>query len=171
MDKARAIAFFEAKKDPYKLELVEALADGTITFYRQGAFTDLCRGPHLASTAPIRAVKITNIAAAYWRGEPNNPQLTRIYGISFGTPKELKAYLHRQEEAKKRDHRVLGKALGLFSFSQRVGLGLPLWLPKGAILRENLENFLKRAQRAQGYLPVITPHIGQKDLYVQSGTL
>ena len=169
ISKKEAFAFFEVKKDPYKLALIKELADGNITFYRQGNFTDLCRGPHLVDTRPIKALKITNIAAAYWRGDHTNPQLTRIYGISFPSKALLEAHRRLLEEAKKRDHRHIGKTLGLFTFSQRVGMGLPLWLPKGAILRECLENFLRKTQTAQGYLPVITPHIGQKALYVQSG--
>ena len=169
MGKADAIAFFAAKGDEYKLELLNGLEDGSITFYTQGDFTDLCRGPHIPSTGFIKAAKITNISGAYWRGDQNNKQLTRLYGITFPKAKELTEYLERVEEAKKRDHRKLGKELELFTFSEKVGLGLPLWLPKGAMMRERLENFLKAAQKRAGYLPVITPHIGSKLLYETSG--
>lgn len=169
ISKADAIAFFKEKQDPYKLELLEGLNDGDITFYTQGAFTDLCRGPHIPDTGFIKAVKLTSIAGAYWRGDEKNKQLTRIYGITFQKQSELTEYLERVEEAKRRDHRKLGKELDLFTFSQKVGQGLPLWLPKGAALRERLENFLKRAQRRAGYDQVITPHIGNKELYVTSG--
>ncbi len=169
MGKAEAIAYFADKQDPYKLELLEGLEDGSITFYKQGGFTDLCRGPHIPHTGFIKAAKITNIAGAYWRGDANNKQLTRIYGITFPKQSELKEYLERLEEAKKRDHRRLGKELELFTFSEKVGMGLPLWLPKGAALRERLENFLKAAQRKAGYQQVVTPHIGGKQLYVTSG--
>jgi threonyl-tRNA synthetase len=169
ISKADAIAYFEEKQDPYKLELLENLEDGSITFYTQGNFTDLCRGPHIPDTGPIKAVKLTAIAGAYWRGDEKNKQLTRIYGITFPKPAELTEYLEKVEEAKRRDHRKLGKELELFTFSQRVGQGLPLWLPKGAALRERLENFLKKAQRKSGYEQVITPHIGSKELYVTSG--
>jgi len=167
--KADAIAYFEDKNDPYKLELLSELEDGTITFYTQGNFTDLCRGPHLPDTGFIKAVKLTSIAGAYWRGDEKNKQLTRIYGITFPKQAELTEYLEKVEEAKRRDHRKLGKELELFTFSQKVGQGLPMWLPKGAALRERLENFLKKAQRAAGYQQVITPHIGNKELYVTSG--
>jgi len=169
ISKADAIEYFTEKDDEYKLELIEGLDDGTITFYTQGGFTDLCRGPHIPNTGFIKAIKLTSIAGAYWRGDENRQQLTRIYGISFPKAKELTEYLAMIEEAKKRDHRKLGKELGLFTFSQRVGQGLPLWLPKGAALRERLENFLKKAQRNSGYEGVITPHIGSKELYVTSG--
>lgn len=169
ISKSDAIAYFEDKKDPYKLELLEGLEDGNITFYTQGNFTDLCRGPHIPNTGFIKAVKLTSIAGAYWRGDEKNKQLTRIYGITFPKNQELTEYLERVEEAKKRDHRKLGKELDLFTFSQKVGQGLPLWLPKGAALRERLENFLKRAQKRAGYEQVITPHIGSKDLYITSG--
>lgn len=169
VSKADAIAFFKEKQDPYKLELLEGLNDGDITFYTQGAFTDLCRGPHIPDTGFIKAVKLTSIAGAYWRGDEKNKQLTRIYGITFQKQAELTEYLEKVEEAKRRDHRKLGKELDLFTFSQKVGQGLPLWLPKGAALRERLENFLKRAQRRAGYDQVITPHIGNKELYVTSG--
>jgi threonyl-tRNA synthetase len=167
--KADAIEYFREKGDEYKLELLEELEDGNITFYTQGNFTDLCRGPHIPHTGFIKAVKLMNIAGAYWRGDENNKQLTRIYGITFPKAKELKEYLVRLEEAKKRDHRKLGKEMDLFTFSQRVGQGLPLWLPKGAALRSRLEEFMKKAQLAAGYEQVITPHIGHKDLYVTSG--
>lgn len=169
VSKADAIAYFQEKGDPYKLELLEDLSDGSITFYRQGEFTDLCRGPHIPDTSPIKAIKLLNTAGAYWRGDEKRKQLTRIYAITFPKKSELDEYLHMLEEAKKRDHRKLGKDLSLFTFSQRVGQGLPLWLPKGAALRERLENFLKLRQRELGYEQVITPHIGMKDLYVTSG--
>ena len=167
--KDKAIAYFTEKGDQYKLELLDGLADGTITFYTQGNFTDLCRGPHIPATGVIKAVKLTNIAGAYWRGDEKNKMLTRVYGITFPAQKELDEYLALLEEAKKRDHRKLGKELELFTFSERVGSGLPLWLPKGAMLRERLQNFLQKAQLETGYLPVITPHIGSKQLYVTSG--
>ncbi|SFE95391.1 threonine--tRNA ligase [Thermophagus xiamenensis] len=167
--KQEALQYFEAKGDPYKVELLSELEDGTITFYQQGNFTDLCRGPHLPSTAPIKAIKLLSIAGAYWRGDEKRKQLTRIYGISFPKQKMLDEYLQKLEEAQKRDHRKLGKELELFAFSQRVGQGLPLWLPKGAKLRERLENFLKKVQVKYGYEQVITPHIGQKELYETSG--
>ncbi len=169
ISKAAAIAYFEEKQDPYKLELLADLPDGSITFYTQGNFTDLCRGPHIPDTGFVKAVKLTAIAGAYWRGDEKNKQLTRIYGITFPKQAELNEYLERVEEAKRRDHRQLGKELELFTFSQKVGQGLPLWLPKGAALRERLENFLKKAQRKAGYQQVITPHIGNKELYVTSG--
>lgn len=167
--KDKAVAYFTDKEDPYKIELLEGLADGSITFYTQGAFTDLCRGPHIPNTGFIKAVKLTNIAGAYWRGNEKNKMLTRIYGITFPAQKELDEYLVLLEEAKKRDHRKLGRELELFAFSEKVGSGLPLWLPKGAMLRERLQQFLQRAQIETGYLPVITPHIGSKQLYVTSG--
>ena len=169
ISKADAIKYFTEKDDEYKLELIEDLEDGSITFYTQGEFTDLCRGPHIPNTGYIKAVKLLSIAGAYWRGDENRKQLTRIYGITFQKNKELIAYLEMLEEAKKRDHRKLGKELNLFAFSQRVGMGLPLWLPKGAALRERLINFMKEAQVKSGYSPVVTPHIGNKDLYVCSG--
>jgi threonyl-tRNA synthetase len=169
ISKKEAIAYFEEKGDPYKLELLSELEDGTITFYTQGNFTDLCRGPHIPDTGFIKAVKLTAIAGAYWRGDEKNKQLTRIYGITFPKQAELEDYLLKVEEAKRRDHRKLGKELELFTFSQKVGQGLPMWLPKGAALRERLENFLKKAQKRAGYQQVITPHIGNKELYVCSG--
>jgi len=169
ISKADAIAYFQEKQDPYKLELLEGLEDGDITFYTQGEFTDLCRGPHIPDTGFIKAVKLTSIAGAYWRGDEKNKQLTRIYGVTFPKQAELEEHLERLEEAKRRDHRKLGKEMDLFTFSQKVGQGLPLWLPKGAALRERLENFLKKAQRKAGYDQVITPHIGSKELYVTSG--
>lgn len=169
ISKADALAFYREKGDEYKLELLEDLADGEITFYTQGNFTDLCRGPHIPNTGFVKAAKLLNVAGAYWRGDEKNKQLTRIYGISFPKQKELTEYLEMLEEAKKRDHRKLGKELELFTFSQKVGQGLPLWLPKGAQLRERLENFMKKAQLEAGYLPVISPHIGSKELYVTSG--
>ncbi|MFA0963766.1 threonine--tRNA ligase [Roseivirga sp. BDSF3-8] len=167
--KSEAVAYYQNKGDEYKLDLLEGLEDGTITFYTQGNFTDLCRGPHIPHTGFVKAIKLMNVAGAYWRGDEHNKQLTRIYGITFPKAKELKEYLERLEEAKKRDHRKLGKELDLFTFSEKVGLGLPLWLPKGATLRERLENFLRKAQVKAGYDPVVTPHIGQKELYVTSG--
>jgi threonyl-tRNA synthetase len=169
MSKADAVAYFEEKGDPYKLDLLEGLEDGTITFYTQGDFTDLCRGPHIPNTGFIKAAKIMNVAGAYWRGNEKNKQLTRIYAVTYPKQKELDDYLYLLEEAKKRDHRKLGKELELFAFSERVGQGLPLWLPKGTMLRERLENFLRRAQVRAGYSPVVTPHIGSKQLYVTSG--
>ena len=169
VSKQDAVAYFKTKEDPYKLELLEGLEDGAITFYTQGEFTDLCRGPHIPNTGFIKAVKLTAVAGAYWRGDEKNKQLTRIYGITFPKNAELNQYMEMLEEAKKRDHRKLGKELGLFTFSQKVGQGLPLWLPNGTALRERLENFLKQAQKRAGYEQVITPHIGNKDLYVCSG--
>ena len=169
ISKKEAVDYFRAKGDEYKLDLLEGLEDGSITFYKQGNFTDLCRGPHIPNTSFIKAVKLLNVAGAYWRGDENNQQLTRIYGITFPKQKELKEYLHMLEEAKKRDHRKLGKELDLFTFSEKVGQGLPLWLPKGVLMRERLENFLKKAQRKAGYEQVISPHIGQKQLYETSG--
>jgi threonyl-tRNA synthetase len=167
--KNEALEFYSSLGNEYKVELIENLEDGTITFCDHANFTDLCRGGHLPNTGYIKAVKILNAAGAYWRGDENNTQLTRVYAISFPKQKELNAYMEMLEEAKKRDHRKLGKELELFTFSQRVGKGLPLWLPKGAALRERLENFLKDAQKKAGYQPVMTPHIGGKDLYVCSG--
>jgi len=169
VSKADAIAYFTEKNDEYKLDLLKDLEDGKITFYSQGEFTDLCRGPHIPDTGFIKAIKLTNIAGAYWRGDEKKKQLTRIYGITFTKAKDLADYLVMLEEAKKRDHRKLGKEMELFAFSEKVGMGLPLWLPKGAALRERLENFLKKAQMKAGYLPVITPHIGNKNLYITSG--
>lgn len=169
VSKEKALETYSQKGDEYKCELIKDLEDGTISFYSNGSFTDLCRGPHLMDTSVIKAVKLTSIAGAYWRGNENNKMLTRIYGVSFPQKKLLDEYLVMLEEAKKRDHRKIGKELELFAFSQRVGQGLPLWLPKGAMLRERLENFLKDVQKRYGYLPVMTPHIGQKDLYVTSG--
>ena len=167
--KEDAIAYYKEKEDPYKLELLENLEDGEITFYTQGEFTDLCRGPHIPHTGYIKAIKLTSIAGAYWRGDENNKQLTRVYGITFPKNSELTEYLEMLELARQRDHRKLGKELELFTFSQKVGQGLPLWLPKGAALRERLENFLKKVQKDAGYDQVITPHIGNKELYVTSG--
>ena len=169
ISKAEAIAYFKEKNDPYKLELLEDLEDGNITFYTQGNFTDLCRGPHIPNTGHIKAIKLTSLAGAYWRGDEKNKQLTRVYGITFPKNAELTDYLEKLELAKQRDHRKLGKELELFTFSQTVGQGLPLWLPKGAALRERLENFLKKAQKKAGYSQVMTPHIGNKELYVCSG--
>ena len=167
--KADAIKYFTEKQDPYKLELIDGLEDGHITFYTQGDFTDLCRGPHIPNTGFIKAIKLTNIAGAYWRGDEKNKMLTRIYGVTFPSNKELEEYNTMMEEARKRDHRKLGKELELFAFSERVGAGLPLWLPKGAMLRERLQQFLQKAQIESGYLPVITPHIGNINLYKTSG--
>jgi threonyl-tRNA synthetase len=169
ISKEDAITYFTEKGDEYKLELLEKLDDGNITFYSQGNFTDLCKGPHIPSSGKIKAVKLLNIAGAYWKGDENRKQLTRIYGVSFPKQKELTAHLEILEEAKKRDHRKLGKEMELFTFSKKVGHGLPLWLPKGTALREKLESFLKKAQIQAGYLPVITPHIGNKNLYITSG--
>ena len=169
ISKSEAVAYFTEKGDEYKLDLLERLEDGNISLYTQGDFTDLCRGPHIPHTGFVKAVKVTAIAGAYWKGDENNKQLTRVYGITFPKKKELVSYLELVEQAKARDHRKLGKELDLFHFSEKVGQGLPLWLPKGADLRMRLENFLKEAQRKSGYLPVITPHIGSKDLYVTSG--
>ena len=167
--KADAIAYFQQKGDPYKLDLLEGLEDGTITFYQQGGFTDLCRGPHIPNTGFIKAAKVMSVAGAYWRGDETGKQLTRVYAITFPKAQELTEHLERLEEAKRRDHRRLGKELKLFAFSEKVGAGLPLWLPKGTALRERLENFLRKAQAKAGYLQVVTPHIGHKSLYVTSG--
>ena len=167
--KAEALKTFTEKGDPYKVELISDLEDGTISFYTNGAFTDLCRGPHIPDTGYIKAIKLTSVAGAYWRGNEKNKMLTRIYGISFPKKSMLDEYLAMIEEAKKRDHRKLGKDLELFMFSQRVGQGLPMWLPKGAELRDRLERFLRKIQKDYGYQQVITPHIGNKDLYVTSG--
>lgn len=169
LSKDEAIAYFRAKGDEYKLDLLAGLEDGTISFYTQGGFTDLCRGPHMPHTGFVKAAKITAIAGAYWKGDETKKQLTRVYGITFPKKAELDAYLELVEQAKARDHRKLGKELDLFHFSEKVGQGLPLWLPKGADLRMRLESFLKEAQRKSGYVPVITPHIGNKELYVTSG--
>ena len=169
VSKADALAYFQEKGDEYKLDLLEGLEDGTITFYEQGNFTDLCRGPHIPTTGFIKAIKLTNIAGAYWRGDEKRKMLTRIYGVTFPKDKELQEYLILLEEAKKRDHRKLGRELELFCFSEKVGMGLPLWLPKGTLLRERLINFMKRAQDKSGYQQVTTPHIGLKALYETSG--
>ena len=169
VSKKDALKYFTDKNDAYKLELIDELTDGEITFYTQGNFTDLCAGPHIPNTGYIKAIKLLNVAGAYWRGDEKRKQLTRIYGISFPKQKELDEYLEMLEEAKKRDHRKLGKELGLFTFSQKVGQGLPLWLPRGAALREKLEQFLRNAQEKSGYQTVITPHIGSKELYITSG--
>ena len=169
ISKADALRMFGDRGEEYKCELISELEDGHITTYTQGAFTDLCRGPHLPSTAPIKAVKILSLAGAYWRGDEKRPQLVRVYGISFPKKKLLDEYLVMLEEAKKRDHRKLGREMELFAFSQTVGQGLPLWLPKGAALRDRLEQFLRKIQKQYGYLQVITPHIGNKQLYVTSG--
>lgn len=169
MAKAEAIKYFEEKGDEYKLDLLSGLEDGSITFYKQGNFTDLCRGPHIPNTGFIKAAKIMNVAGAYFKGDQNNKMLTRIYGVTFPKQKELEDYLTLLEEAKRRDHRKLGQELDLFTFSEKVGKGLPLWLPKGAMLRERLENFLRKAQVKAGYQQVVTPHIGSKQLYQTSG--
>ncbi|CAA0143187.1 threonine--tRNA ligase [Tenacibaculum maritimum] len=169
ISKADALSYYKERGNQYKVELIESLTDGDITFCDHSNFTDLCRGGHIPNTGIIKSVKIMNVAGAYWRGDEKNNQLTRIYGISFPKQKMLKEYLQLLEEAKKRDHRKLGKELELFTFSQKVGAGLPLWLPKGAALRGRLEDFLKKAQKKAGYEMVMTPHIGQKDLYVTSG--
>ncbi|MBL7851240.1 MAG: threonine--tRNA ligase [Cyclobacteriaceae bacterium] len=169
VSKAEALDFFGKKGDEYKLELIQGLEDGSISFYHQGNFTDLCRGPHIPHTGFIKAVKLLNVAGAYWRGDEKNKMLTRIYGVTFPKQKELEEYLVMLEEAKKRDHRKLGKELELFAFSENVGMGLPLWLPKGTILRERLEQFMRKAQIKAGYDPVVSPHIGSKALYVTSG--
>lgn len=169
VSKAEAIRYFTEKGDEYKLELIDGLEDGQITFYQQGNFVDLCKGPHLPSTEPIKAAKILNLAGAYWRGDEKRKQLTRVYAITFPKQKELDDYMHLLEEAKKRDHRKLGQELELFMFSEKVGQGLPIWLPKGAALRNRLEEFLKKEQIKRGYTPVVTPHIGSKSLYVTSG--
>jgi threonyl-tRNA synthetase len=169
VSKAEALDYFTKKNDEYKIEMISELEDGEISFYESGYFTDLCRGPHLPDTSPIKAIKLLNIAGAYWRGDVTRKQLTRIYGITFPKQKELTEYLEMLEEAKKRDHRKLGKELELFTFSQKVGQGLPLWLPKGSVLREKLELFLKKVQRKAGYDQVISPHIGHVDLYKMSG--
>ncbi len=169
VSKDEAVAYYQEKNDEYKLELLEGLEDGSITFYTQGNFTDLCRGPHIPTTAPIKAVKLTSLAGAYWRGDENRKQLTRIYGITFPKAKELTQYLEMIEEAKRRDHRKLGQELELFMFSEKVGAGLPIWLPKGTQIRERLQDFLKKEQEKRGYQGVVTPHIGHKDLYLTSG--
>ena len=169
ISKADAVKYFEEKGDEYKLDLLSNLEDGNITFYTQGKFTDLCRGPHIPATGFIKGIKLTSIAGAYWKGDEKNKMLTRIYGVTFPNQKELDEYLVFLEEAKKRDHRKIGKELELFTFSEKVGVGLPLWLPKGAMLRGRLQDFMQKAQLESGYLPVITPHIGSKNLYVTSG--
>ena len=169
VSKKNALKYFNDKGDNYKIDLINDLNDGEITFYKQGNFVDLCKGPHLPNTKLIKSVKILNIAGAYWRGDEKGKQLTRIYGISFPNNKELSNFLLLQEEAKKRDHRKIGKELELFTFSEKVGQGLPLWLPNGAIVRECLIDFMKKEQIKEGYLPVVSPHIGSKDLYVTSG--
>mgnify|MGYP000901025466 CR=1 FL=1 len=169
VSKADAIAYFTEKEDSYKLELIEGLEDGQITFYKQGNFTDLCRGPHIPNTGTIKAIKLLNVAAAYWRGDEKNKSLTRIYGVSFPKASMLTEHLELLEEAKRRDHRKLGKELELFMFSEKVGAGLPLWLPKGTAIRERLERFMRQEQIERGYKQVVTPHIGHKELYVTSG--
>ncbi|QHL86313.1 threonine--tRNA ligase [Nibribacter ruber] len=169
VSKDEAVAYFTQKGDKYKLDLLEGLQDGTITFYSQGNFVDLCRGPHIPNTGFIKAAKLMNVAGAYWRGDEKSKQLTRVYAITFPKQKDLTEYLERLEEAKRRDHRKLGKEMELFAFSEKVGMGLPLWLPKGTMLRERLEQFMRKAQMRAGYMPVVTPHIGSKELYVTSG--
>jgi len=169
ISKNDAIAYFKEKDDQYKLELLQDLQDGSITFYQQGNFVDLCRGPHIPNTENIKAAKLLSLAGAYWRGDETRPQMTRIYGITFPKQSELDTYLKMLEEAKKRDHRKIGQEMELFMFSEKVGMGLPIWLPKGTALRTRLEDFLKKEQIKRGYKPVITPHIGHKQLYVTSG--
>ncbi|MGM9675931.1 MAG: aminoacyl--tRNA ligase-related protein, partial [Bacteroidaceae bacterium] len=169
ISKTDALQFFGDNGQHYKNELINDLEDGHITTYTQGAFTDLCRGPHLLSTAPIKACKVLSVSSAYWRGDEKRPQMTRLYGITFPKQKMLEEYLQLLEEAKKRDHRKIGKEMGLFMFSERVGKGLPMWLPKGTALRLRLEDFLKKIQKRYGYQQVMTPHIGGKNLYVTSG--
>ena len=169
ISKQEALSIYKEQKNEYKIELIENLEDGTITFCDHDTFTDLCRGGHIPNTGIIKAIKILSVAGAYWRGDENKPQLTRVYGISFPKQKDLTEYLELLEQARQRDHRKLGKELELFTFSAKVGQGLPLWLPKGAALRERLESFLKKAQKKAGYEMVVTPHIGQKELYVTSG--
>jgi threonyl-tRNA synthetase len=169
VSKADAIKYFTEKGDEYKIELLNELADGTITFYKQGDFTDLCRGPHIPNTEAIKAIKLTKLSGAYWRGDDKRQQMTRIYGVTFPKQQDLKDYLVLLEEAQKRDHRKLGQELELFMFSEKVGAGLPIWLPKGTALRSRLEEFLKKEQIKRGYQPVITPHIGKKELYMTSG--
>jgi len=169
ISKAEAEKYFTEKGDEYKLDLIKDLADGTITFYTQGNFTDLCRGPHIPNTGFVKAVKLMNVAGAYWRGDETRKQLTRIYGVTFPKQSELSEYLEMVEDAKKRDHRKLGKELELFAFSEKVGMGLPMWLPKGTALREKLVSFLQKAQQKMGYEQVVTPHIGHKNLYITSG--
>ena len=169
VSKAEALDYFTRKGDQYKCELINELEDGTITFYTNGNFTDLCRGPHVKHVDDIKAIKLTAIAGAYWKGDQEREQLTRIYGVTFPKKSMLDEYLQMMEEAKKRDHRKLGKEMELFTFSNRVGLGLPMWLPRGAVMRNVLENFLRKKQAELGYLPVVTPHIGSKELYVTSG--
>jgi threonyl-tRNA synthetase len=169
ISKSDALEYFEKKGDEYKVELINELEDGTITFYHQGEFTDLCKGPHIPHTGMIKAIKLMKIGGAYWRGDESRKQLTRIYGITFPKAKELNQYLHLVEEAKKRDHRKLGQELELFMFSPRVGQGLPIWLPKGTAVRERLQNFMREEQEKRGYQMVVTPHIGNKELYVTSG--
>ncbi len=169
VSKQQALDFFKEKGDEYKLELINDLEDGTITFYKTGTFTDLCRGPHLPNTSYIKAFKVLSLAGAFWRGDEKRKQLTRVYGISFPKQKELTEYLAFLEEAKKRDHRKLGKDLELFMFSQNVGIGLPIWLPKGTALRLRLEDFLKKVQKKAGYQQVMCPHIGNVNLYKTSG--
>ena len=169
VSKADAISYFTKKEDPYKLELIEGLEDGSITFYKQGNFTDLCRGPHIPNTGAIKAIKVMSLAGAYWRGDEKRKQMTRLYAITFPKQKELKEYLHMLEEAKKRDHRKLGAEMELFMFSEKVGSGLPIWLPKGTQVRERLQAFLREEQEKLGYKMVVTPHIGGKELYETSG--
>jgi threonyl-tRNA synthetase len=171
MSKAEAIAYFTEKKDEYKLDLLSGLEDGSITFYTQGAFTDLCRGPHIPNTGFIKAIKITNIAGAFWKGDEKNKMLTRVYGITFPNQKELDEYLLLLEEAKKRDHRKLGKELGIYTMDDDVGPGLPLWMPNGTIIIEELENLAKQTEEAAGYKRVVTPHIAKESMYIKSGHL
>jgi threonyl-tRNA synthetase len=171
VSKAEALEYFTQKGDEYKLELIQDLTDGEITFYEQGNFTDLCRGPHLPNTGFIKAVKLLNLAGAYWRGDEKNKQLTRIYGITFPKKSELDAHMLMLEEAKKRDHRLLGKELEIFAFDDDIGPGLPLWLPKGAAIIELLEGFAKKTEKDAGYMRVKSPHIAKESLYIKSGHL
>jgi threonyl-tRNA synthetase len=171
MSKSDAVQYFTEKGDEYKLDLLSGLEDGSITFYKQGNFTDLCRGPHIPSTGLIKAIKLLSVAGAYWKGDSNNKQLTRVYGITFPKQQQLDEYIHMLEEAKKRDHRILGKELEIFAFDDDVGPGLPLWLPKGAALIEKLEELAKKNEREQGYVRVKTPHIAKESMYIRSGHL
>jgi threonyl-tRNA synthetase len=171
MSKSDAVQYFTEKGDEYKLDLLSSLEDGSITFYKQGNFTDLCRGPHIPSTGLIKAIKLLSVAGAYWKGDSNNKQLTRVYGITFPKQQQLDEYIHMLEEAKKRDHRILGKELEIFAFDDDVGPGLPLWLPKGAALIEKLEELAKKNEREQGYVRVKTPHIAKESMYIRSGHL
>ena len=171
ISKGDAIAYFTEKGDEYKLDLLQGLTDGEISFYTQGAFTDLCRGPHIPHTGLIKAIKLTSIAGAYWKGDEKNKQLTRVYGVSFPNQKELDEHILMLEEAKKRDHRKLGKELGIFTFDDNIGPGLPLWMPNGTVIIEELERLAKETENAAGYKRVVTPHIAKESLYITSGHL